>query len=115
MKPGYGKAAMGIKRHTARPRQLLRSDFLHAAGFHRHPCDPSIASLVAAAIGNLGFMSPAMSEPAALTKKQSDALDTYNNAVRNSSRSWASGARRSIRSSRCRTCRDRRSTSRATT
>ena len=40
----------------------------------------TVASLVAAAIGNLGFMSPAMAEPAALTKKQSDALDTYNNS-----------------------------------
>jgi hypothetical protein len=38
----------------------------------------TIASLVAAAIGNLGFISPAMAEP--LTKKQSDALDTYNNS-----------------------------------
>ena len=36
--------------------------------------------LVAAVIGNLGFMSPAMGEPAALTKKQSEALNTYNNS-----------------------------------
>ena len=40
----------------------------------------TVAPLVAAAIGNLGFMSPAMAEPAALTKKQSDALNTYNNS-----------------------------------
>ena len=39
------------------------------------------ASLVSAAIGNLGFISAAMAQPGALTKKQSDALDTYNNAV----------------------------------
>ena len=39
------------------------------------------ASLASAAIGNLSFISPAMGEPAALTKKQSDALTTYNNAL----------------------------------
>ncbi len=39
------------------------------------------ALLVPAAIGNLGFMSPAMGQPSTLTKKQSDALDTYNKAV----------------------------------
>ena len=38
------------------------------------------ASLVAVAVGNLGFVSAAMGEPAALTKRQSDALNTYNNA-----------------------------------
>jgi hypothetical protein len=39
------------------------------------------ASLVSAAIGDLSFISPAMAQPGALTKKQSDALNTYNNAV----------------------------------
>jgi hypothetical protein len=39
--------------------------------------------LVSAAIGNLSLMSPAMGEPVALTKKPSDALDTYNNAQKN--------------------------------
>jgi hypothetical protein len=39
------------------------------------------ASLVAPAIGNLGLISPAMGQPDALTKKQSDALNAYNNAV----------------------------------
>ena len=33
------------------------------------------------AIGNLGLMSPAMGQPAALTKTQSEALNTYNDAV----------------------------------
>jgi hypothetical protein len=37
----------------------------------------TVAALVAAAIGNLGFVSPAMGQAAALTKKQADALDTY--------------------------------------
>ena len=41
----------------------------------------TVSSLVPTAIGSLGFMSPAMGQPGALTKKQSDALDTYNNAV----------------------------------
>jgi hypothetical protein len=31
--------------------------------------------------GNLGFMSPAMAQPIALAKKQSDALNAYNNAL----------------------------------
>ena len=43
----------------------------------------TVAPLVAAAIGNLGFMSSAMGEPAALTKRQSDALNTYNNSLGN--------------------------------
>jgi hypothetical protein len=37
--------------------------------------------LVSPAIGHLGFMFPAMAQPGALTKKQSDALDAYNHAV----------------------------------
>ena len=41
----------------------------------------TVASLVSPAIGNLRFMSPAMGQPAALTKKQSDALNAYNKAV----------------------------------
>src|SRR6478609_4999494 len=42
----------------------------------------TIAALVSANIGNLGFISRAAGQPAALTKPQSDALDAYNNAVR---------------------------------
>jgi hypothetical protein len=41
------------------------------------------ASLIPGAIGNLGLVSPALAQPAALTKRQSEALDTYNNAVKN--------------------------------
>src|SRR5215218_421268 len=40
----------------------------------------TVAPLVAAAIGNIGLISSAMAEPAALTKKQSDALSAYNNS-----------------------------------
>ncbi|UPJ54286.1 hypothetical protein IVB30_25810 [Bradyrhizobium sp. 200] len=59
---------MGTKSHTAAPTAALAVGLCVAA------------SLVAAVIGNLGFISPAMGEPAALTKKQSDALDTYNDS-----------------------------------
>jgi hypothetical protein len=43
----------------------------------------TVASLVPANIGQLGFVCPAQAQPAALTQSQSDALDAYNNAVRN--------------------------------
>jgi hypothetical protein len=43
----------------------------------------AVAAFVPADIGHLGFVSPAQGQPAALTKSQSDALDAYNNAVRN--------------------------------
>ena len=42
----------------------------------------TVAALASADIGNLGFISRAAGQPAALTKSQSDALDAYNNAVR---------------------------------
>jgi hypothetical protein len=41
----------------------------------------SVAALVPAGIGYLGFMACAKAQPAALTKPQSAALDAYNNAV----------------------------------
>ena len=41
----------------------------------------TVTSLVPANIGNLGFISRAQGQPAALTKSQSDALNTYNKAV----------------------------------
>ena len=41
----------------------------------------TVASLVSPAIGNLSFTSPAMGQPDVVTKKQSDALSAYNNAV----------------------------------
>jgi hypothetical protein len=42
----------------------------------------TVAALVSADISHLGFISRAAGQPAALTKSQSDALDAYNNAVR---------------------------------
>jgi hypothetical protein len=74
---------MGIKSHTAAPTAAL------ALGLFLTPpvsiaidaIINTVASLVSPAIGNFSFMSPAMGQADALTKKQSDALNTYNNAV----------------------------------
>jgi len=65
-----GKVDMGIKSYGAMPRAAF------ALGFF-------LASLVSPTIGNFGFISPAAGQPGALTKQQSDALDAYNDAVRN--------------------------------
>jgi hypothetical protein len=56
-----------------------------------------VTSLVPANIGNLSFISPAQGQPAALSKSQSDALNTYNNAV-NDFRSILSQRRTQINS-----------------
>lgn len=74
---------MGIKNHTAAPAAAVALGlfFTPPASIATDAIVSTVASLVAAAIGSLSFMSPAMGEPAALTKKQSDALDTYNNSV----------------------------------
>jgi len=76
---------MGIKNHTAAPTAALALWLLFTppASIATGAIVSTIASLVAAAIGNLGLMSPAMAEPAALTQKQSDALNTYNNSRSN--------------------------------
>jgi hypothetical protein len=74
---------MGIKSYTAAPTAALALGLFFTppvftaidAIIHR------VASLVSAAIGNLSLISPATGQPGALTKKQSDALNTYNNAV----------------------------------
>jgi hypothetical protein len=73
---------MRIKNHTAASTAALALGlfFTPPASIAADAIITTVASLVAAAIGNLGFMSPAMGEPAALTKKQSDALNTYNNS-----------------------------------
>src|SRR5882757_5386666 len=73
---------MEIKKHTAAPRAALAVGlfFTPPASMATDAIVSTVVSLAAAAIGNLGFISPAMGEPAALTKKQSDALDTYNNS-----------------------------------
>jgi hypothetical protein len=43
----------------------------------------TVAALVSPTIGNFGFTSPAMGQPGALTGAQSDALNAYNDAVKN--------------------------------
>jgi hypothetical protein len=76
---------MAIKKFTAAPTAALALGLLLSPPVFL-AIDAIIntaAPLVSAAIGNLSFMSPAMGEPAALTNKQSDALDTYNNALKN--------------------------------
>ena len=74
---------MGITNHTAVPTAALALGlfFTPPASIAADAIVSTVASLVAAAIGNLSFVSPAMGEPAALSKKQSDALDTYRNSV----------------------------------
>src|SRR6266852_4288822 len=57
----------------------------------------TVTWLVPANIGNLSFISPAQGQPTALTKSQSDALNTYNNAV-NDFRSILSQRRAQINS-----------------
>jgi len=88
---------MGLRKFTATPMSAL------ALGF-------SLTPMVFVAIGNLSFMSAAMGEPAALTNKQSNALNAYNNAV--SGFEAILGERRAQITSnqRLRTCRDRHST-----
>jgi hypothetical protein len=61
---------MGIRRHTAAPAAALALGLLFSPP-------------VSIAIGNLGLMSAAMAQPGTPTKKQSDALNTYNDAVKN--------------------------------
>src|ERR1700692_3685425 len=74
---------MGMKKYPAAPTAIL------ALGLFFAPtASPTIdaminpvASLVSPAIGNLSFISPAMGQPAELTKKQSEALSAYYKAV----------------------------------
>ena len=73
---------MGTKSRAAAPTAALALGLLFTppASIATDAAIGSVAPLVAAVIGNVGFISPAMAEPAALTKKQSDALNTYNNS-----------------------------------
>jgi hypothetical protein len=71
---------MGTKSRTAAPTVGLALGLLFAppASIAADVIISTIASFFA--IGKIGVMSPAMAEPAALTKKQSDALSAYNNS-----------------------------------
>ena len=67
------------------PRPLLLSDFLFTppVSIAVDAVIDGVALGVPAAIGSLSLVSPAMGQPTALTKKQSDALTAYNNAADN--------------------------------
>ena len=69
---------MGINNRTAAPTAVL------ALGLFFVPLITiAIDTLVLAVVGDLGSMSTAMAEPGTLAKRQSDALDSYNHAVKN--------------------------------
>jgi hypothetical protein len=74
---------MAIKRHTAATTAALALGlcFVPPVSIAIDAIITTAASLVPAVIGNLGLMSPAMGQPGALTKRQSDALDAYNDAL----------------------------------
>src|SRR3984893_10711083 len=74
---------MVTKRHIAAPTAALALGlfFTPPASIAIDAIIDTVASLGSAAIGVLGLVSPAMGQPGALTKKQSDALNAYNNAV----------------------------------
>src|SRR5258706_10736547 len=76
MKPGHWEIAMEIKSHTAAPAAALALGlfFTPPVFIAIDAIIDMVAPPVPAAIGNLGFMSPARAQPGALTKKQSDAL-----------------------------------------
>jgi hypothetical protein len=99
MKLRHWETAMGIKGFSAAPTAALALGlfFTPPVSIAIDAIINTVASLVSAATVNVGFMSPAMGQPGALTKKQSDALDTYNTAV-NSFESILSQRRAQIRS-----------------
>ncbi len=74
---------MRLKRHSAAPAATLALAFLLAppVAIAIGAIATTIAALVPAGIGHLGFISPAAAQPAALTKQQSDALAAYTNAL----------------------------------
>ncbi len=74
---------MGTKKYTGAPTAALALALFFApiVSVAITAIINTIASLVSPAIGNLSFTSPAMGQPDVLTKKQTDALGAYNNAV----------------------------------
>jgi hypothetical protein len=74
---------MGIKSHAAAPMAALALGLLFTppVSIAADAIVYTVASRVLAAIGDLGFISPAMAQPGKLSKKQSDALNAYNKAV----------------------------------
>jgi hypothetical protein len=76
---------MGIKSHTAAPAAALALGLFGAplVSIDIDAIIKEIAPPISAAIGNLGLISPAIGQPGALTKKQSDALHAYDHALSN--------------------------------
>jgi hypothetical protein len=81
---------MGIKSYTAAPTAALALGLLFAPPVSiAVDAINSVYSLISGAVGSLSLISPAMGQPGTLTstgtltKKQSDALNTYNDAVKN--------------------------------
>ncbi len=76
---------MGIRSYTAAPTAALALGlfFTPPVSIAIDATIHAVASLVPAAIDNLSLTSPAMAQPGTLTKRQSDALTAYNNAVKN--------------------------------
>jgi hypothetical protein len=74
---------MRVKNYTAAPTAALALGlfFTPPVSIAIDAMINTVASLVSPAIGNLSFMSPAMGQADALTKKQSDALNAYSKAV----------------------------------
>lgn len=81
---------MGIKSYTAAPTAALALGLLFAPPVSiAVDAINSVYSLISGAVGCLSLISPAMGQPGTLTstgtltKKQSDALNTYNDTVKN--------------------------------
>jgi hypothetical protein len=74
---------MGIRSHSAAPTAALALGLFLAppVSIATDAIINTAALLIPAPIGNLGLLSPAMAQPGALTKKQSDAINAYNTAV----------------------------------
>ena len=74
---------MGIKNYTAASTGALALGlfFTPPVSIAIDAMINTVASLVSPAIGNLSFISPAMGQAVASTKKQSDALNAYSKAV----------------------------------
>ncbi len=82
MKPRPWETATRIKNYIAAPTAALALGLFFTQVLSIDVVINTAASLVPAAIGNLSFISPALGQPRALTKKQSDALNTYNDAIK---------------------------------
>jgi hypothetical protein len=74
---------MGMKKYVAAPTTALALGLFFAptVSIAVDAIVNTAASLVSPALGNLSFIAPAMGQPDVVTKKQSDALNAYKNAV----------------------------------